>query len=82
MTHLEKVCFVEECAGSVIMPVMKIEMNDWTPATGPLENCGLFLKIVASSSGAQEELEAEMPRHERFDEKLTSRICSKTQIRQ
>ena len=50
MTHLEKVCFVEECAGSVIMPVMKIEMNDWTPATGPLENCLPVKNAIAYST--------------------------------
>lgn len=32
-----KVCFVEECSGSVILPVLKIEMNDWTPLKQPLE---------------------------------------------
>ena len=29
---------MEECAGSVIMPILKIELNKWTPTGGPLEN--------------------------------------------
>ena len=46
---LKKVCFVEECAGSVIIPIMKIEMNDWTPISGPLESLKTVKNAIAYS---------------------------------
>ena len=49
ISNLKKVCFVEECAGSVIIPIMKIEMNDWTPTSGPLESLITVKNAIAYS---------------------------------
>ena len=49
-----KVCFVEECAGSIIIPVLKVEMKGWTPQTCSIEKTKTLENVIRYSIAPEE----------------------------